>query len=301
MTTTTATTPLPPTAFSFSSEIPLSLRMKAPEANGANQGKLCIENPEPMATMAIVPHHSRYYIEDRMSVFLVDGQLFKVHRYQLEQESTVFKDMFQSPPSDKGVEGETDDNPIVLPDSLREFEALLDFIYSRMHDDFSSFNITRWTDLLVITSKYQFDKIRARAIAELSKKENDLDPVDEILLSQKCDVPEWILLALVKLVVKTETPSNADASRLPFDLLMNLWRAREEFKVAEATPRSGPLPNAFSFASPVSSPSPSDGASTVAQTTTLGKRAAFILQKWFKDSGYLPKGAVPVAQIQFPA
>lgn len=63
------------------------------------------------------PQHSRYYFQDKMVVFLIEGCLFRVHRYHLDRESSVFP---------QGVGSDSD--PIELPGVTQtEFESLLDF------------------------------------------------------------------------------------------------------------------------------------------------------------------------------
>ncbi|CAL1710183.1 unnamed protein product [Somion occarium] len=59
--------------------------------------------------------HVRYYFEDEMSIFSVEGILFKVHRHFLARDSDVLGDMFKLPSGEsEGVEGREDASPIVF-------------------------------------------------------------------------------------------------------------------------------------------------------------------------------------------
>lgn len=82
-------------------------------------------------------HSTFYFKDDPMVIFLVENQLFKVHRHYLIQDSKVFRDMFSVPPVEGAeVEGMSDDRPIYLPDvSVKEFELLLNHFYKIMRGE----------------------------------------------------------------------------------------------------------------------------------------------------------------------
>lgn len=67
----------------------------------------------------------------RSLVYQVEDTHYKVHRYFLTRESSVFKAMFDCPHPAEGQDGESDKKPICLPGvSCAEFEALVDFFYN---------------------------------------------------------------------------------------------------------------------------------------------------------------------------
>ncbi|TFY75414.1 hypothetical protein EWM64_g8599 [Hericium alpestre] len=137
------------------------------------------------------------------------------------------------------MEGESDDKPIDLPGTtVDEFEALLDFLYNRPYDDYSSFDLTRWKNLLTVSDRYQFDKVRQRAIAEITKIESDLNGVDQLLLAVKCNIIQWTVPALVKLLVRPKILELEEAERLPLPIVLRLWNAREVFR---RTPVDAPM------------------------------------------------------------
>jgi hypothetical protein len=95
----------------------------------------------------MVTQHNEYYFEDGNVIFQVSSQsllglgasdprakvgdkLFKVHkRVLVGSGSNAFASMFNLPQS-QDVEGQTNENPIVLNgDNVEQFEALLRILY----------------------------------------------------------------------------------------------------------------------------------------------------------------------------
>ncbi|ETW77471.1 hypothetical protein HETIRDRAFT_480130 [Heterobasidion irregulare TC 32-1] len=169
-------------------------------------------------------------MEDALSIFLVSGRLYKVHRYLLSQ-SVAFRDMFTCPPGPNAmVQGETDADPITLQGvTQEEFEALLDVFYDSNHDGYSKITLQQWMHILSIASVFQFDNIRERAIREITKHEPNLDAMQEIELALKHEVRQWALEGLAKLLLRPEVLDEDEASRLPLGMVVKLWKAREEY------------------------------------------------------------------------
>lgn len=59
----------------------------------------------------------------------VEGSLYRVHRFLLEQQSDFFREIISD---DREAMGHTDDHPIPLPDSITQqaFDCLLHFLYT---------------------------------------------------------------------------------------------------------------------------------------------------------------------------
>ncbi|KAJ7457199.1 hypothetical protein B0H11DRAFT_211164, partial [Mycena galericulata] len=73
----------------------------------------------------------RYYRADGDCTVRVEDTLFKIHRYHLSEESSVFRSMFSLPSGLLTSQGQDDDNPIVLSgDTPAQFRAFLSFAYS---------------------------------------------------------------------------------------------------------------------------------------------------------------------------
>ncbi|THH19336.1 hypothetical protein EW146_g1808 [Bondarzewia mesenterica] len=178
---------------------------------------------------ALGPHHERFYIlDDALGIFRIDERLYRVHRYLLIRESGFFRDMFSCPSGDtQDVEGLTDENPIILAGTTKmEFESVLQFLYFGMHDDYKA-SLEVWLAMLSISTRLLFDKIRQRAIKEITAQLDRMDPINLILLATEHDVPQWLQPAYERLVSRAEPLSHAEAKTLDLPTAMMLMRSRE--------------------------------------------------------------------------
>ena len=85
--------------------------------------------------------------------------------------------------------------------------------------------IEDWVALLSISTRYVFDQIRDRAIAEVSKRM--LDPVKKIMLANKYNIPQWLPPAFLDLCKRPEPISDTEADILGLRTLVRLAKARE--------------------------------------------------------------------------
>ncbi|KAI0061118.1 hypothetical protein BV25DRAFT_794140 [Artomyces pyxidatus] len=177
-----------------------------------------------------IQQDTKYYLQGEMTIFLVGRSLFRIPRSMLEAESEVFKDMFSYPPPPEGAQGDSDENPIVVPDVQAEtFSNIVDVMFARLPDTIPTFTLSCWVDILKIATRLQFDRVRALAIEEITASEPEMDAVEEILLSRAVDVPQWMDPALVKLVGEATVMPTSMAAQLPLDLVMDIWRAHIMF------------------------------------------------------------------------
>ncbi|KAF7795711.1 hypothetical protein EIP86_006876 [Pleurotus ostreatoroseus] len=170
--------------------------------------------------------HPTFYIDDQLTVFQVEHTLFQAHRYHFSRESGVFREMFCLPSGgDVEVDGCSDEKPLVLLDvTVQEFEALLRFFYEGMHND-EPVHVDHWTDLLSISTRFAFDRIRTRAIAEIIR--SDTDAVSRISLAQKFDIPSWLPEAYADVVRRIEPLTVEEARAVGLGTAVLLMKARE--------------------------------------------------------------------------
>ncbi|KAJ3562923.1 hypothetical protein NP233_g9273 [Leucocoprinus birnbaumii] len=136
---------------------------------------------EPMSPPPPAAKYARdtdYYYHDGSCVFLVGGRLFKIHRSQLERHSNVFKTILATPAEDmkptSGLEGFSDEHPIVREDSVAEFRALCWVIYAtpaEIVDQFTSTkaDVPRMISLISVTHKYDMPGYRDWAFSAINK------------------------------------------------------------------------------------------------------------------------------------
>ncbi|EIM87250.1 uncharacterized protein STEHIDRAFT_56499, partial [Stereum hirsutum FP-91666 SS1] len=164
--------------------------------------------------------------------------IYKIHRYFLIRESVVFRDMFSVPQGEiETVEGQSDENPIMVADTTRaEFDSLLRFLYFGY--DYKP-PIEDWISLLSISSRFLCDLIRQRAIDELTsrrKRSGGVTPIKQVVLSVKYDIESWLEPACANLVRESQTLSREDAAQLPMEIVLLLLRSREVFYSRENIP-----------------------------------------------------------------
>ncbi|KAH9996245.1 hypothetical protein BJV77DRAFT_960655 [Russula vinacea] len=171
-----------------------------------------------------------FHFADSQVVLQVEEQTYKIHRYFLTRESHFFKDLFSLPQTgdSESVEG-SDNNPIKVPGTpTNEFENLLRFFYFGMHDDYVP-SLTDWIALLSISTRLIFDKVRARAIKEITARLDQVDPFELIGLAVKYDVEEWLKPAYRRIVTRNNLITHQEALKVPFSMAVMLMRAREQY------------------------------------------------------------------------
>ncbi|KAG2347186.1 hypothetical protein BDR05DRAFT_877413 [Suillus weaverae] len=227
---------------SFSS--PVSRSSRSPSANnrlpGLVQSSVVASSVESvksitsfftkLRSVSSPPRHSEFYLQDELSVFLVDGVLFRVHRFFLQRESDVFRTMFVCPPTQDGPEGLSDDKPIVLPEvTVAEFEGLLKFLYDRGTSPSPFSTSEEWVRLLSIATRYGMERIRARALHELEYLPQ-LDPIQKIILARKHDVRDWLLPSYVALCLRRQPLNVLEAVELGLETMVLIAMGRESVR-----------------------------------------------------------------------
>ncbi|OAX42256.1 hypothetical protein K503DRAFT_683751 [Rhizopogon vinicolor AM-OR11-026] len=183
-----------------------------------------------LRSVSSTPRHSEFYLQDELSVFLVEGILFRVHRFFLQRESDVFRTMFVCPPTLDGPEGRTDDRPIVLPEvTVAEFECLLKFLYDRNTTPSPLSTTEEWIKLLSISTRYSMERIRTRALQELEYIP-PLDPIRRIALARKYDVREWLLPSYVTICLRRQPLNVLEAVELGLETMVLIAMARESVR-----------------------------------------------------------------------
>lgn len=90
-----------------------------------------------------------------------------------------------------------------------------------------------WVNLLAISTRFSFTKLRATSLAALSALRQDpvcsLSPVIFLQLGLEHNIPSWFKSACIE-IVETRTPLEIeDISHLPVHIVLLLSRARELF------------------------------------------------------------------------
>ncbi|KAJ7676326.1 hypothetical protein B0H14DRAFT_3684752, partial [Mycena olivaceomarginata] len=166
------------------------------------------------------------------------NQLFKIHRHFLEKESEVFHYMFICPSGPSGPDGFSNERAIPLPGvTAAEFEALLDFFYTEKFQRHQA-AMREWIDLLAISTRFDFQRLRECAIHAIEQgqwtqgrrmrmRKIDIDPIEQILLAEKHDVPHWLRIAYVAICERSDPLEEWEAEKIGARKTALLARARE--------------------------------------------------------------------------
>ncbi|KAI5985623.1 hypothetical protein EDD15DRAFT_1626644 [Pisolithus albus] len=183
------------------------------------------------------PKHPVLYI-DTAVVLLVENTLYKVPRKPLEEESTVFKDMFLLPqPDNDAIEGQDDTKPVILHGvSKADFECLLKALLCRQHGKNKDLVLSltnEWISVLKLSTMWEFTTLREAAISWLGAAYQS-DPVEKIVLATRYDIGEWLLPSLLALAQRADPISVEEGKRLGIETALKLASVREKFRLQGA-------------------------------------------------------------------
>ncbi|CCM04331.1 uncharacterized protein FIBRA_06502 [Fibroporia radiculosa] len=196
----------------------------------------------------------RFYFEHESIYLCVTNEdkhqsvLYRIHRYFLERDSEVFRDMFLCAPGEKKREGLTEETAIFLPGvTTHEIESLLSFLYHGMYK--MEVSLDNWVALLSISSRYLFKEIRPLAIQAIAAHNPPLDPVERIVLAVKHDIPSWLQPAYIALGLRGDPLSDAEGEKLGLRATLLIARARETM-LRRQVPAPESVNAIFRFGSP---------------------------------------------------
>ncbi|KIM76793.1 hypothetical protein PILCRDRAFT_91427 [Piloderma croceum F 1598] len=134
-------------------------------------------------------HHPKYYFEDGNIIFLVENDLFCIHRHFFVRESVVFRDMLSFPSgSETFTEGQSDDRPIVLQNVKSiDFERMVWIFYNGNHYDYTA-SAEEWSSIISLTHMWQFEHMCEAAFRAYAALPN-VSPAEKITMSQKYGFP----------------------------------------------------------------------------------------------------------------
>jgi hypothetical protein len=102
----------------------------------------------------------------------------------------------------------------------------------RMYDH--ALSLEELIDLLSISTRFDFERIRQLAINTIGKK--DLPPVDLIFLAEKYDVDQWFRCSYIALCQRHEPLEVEEARKLGFEKTVLVAKAREKLVASFISP-----------------------------------------------------------------
>ena len=113
----------------------------------------------------------------------------------------------------------------------------------RMHDNYTP-SLTDWIAMLSISTRLIFEKVRDRAIKEISARLDEIEAFELIGIATKYDVEKWFKPAYRKIVTRSNLITHQEALKVPFPMAVMLMRSRELYWNYRAQPRGGPVSGA---------------------------------------------------------
>ena len=98
----------------------------------------------------------------------------------------------------------------------------------RMHDDYVA-TLANWVAILSISTRLMFEKVRERAVKEITAHLDKVEAFELIRLAIKFDVEQWLKPAYRRIVTRTELITHAVFGKIPVHLTIMLTRAREQY------------------------------------------------------------------------
>ncbi|KAF7762114.1 hypothetical protein Agabi119p4_8707 [Agaricus bisporus var. burnettii] len=141
--------------------------------------------------------------------------------------------MFASPSEEgKDPDGMHDDQPISLPGvTIREFEALMDYLYLPPHarsryNDIQQ-NMDFYRDLLSISHRFLFDDIFQYALQQLESIRGQVPVETRLLIGDAYGLKDWLSSAYESLLDRQKAITTDECKAMGFERVVAFLRARE--------------------------------------------------------------------------
>jgi len=97
-----------------------------------------------------------------------------------------------------------------------------------MHDDYVA-TLADWVAMLSISTRLRFEKVRERAIKEVTARLDKVEDFELIQLATKFDVEQWLKPAYSRIVARAKLITLAESVKIPAHVTIILTRSRERY------------------------------------------------------------------------
>ena len=103
--------------------------------------------------------------------------------------------------------------------------------------DLDDANLEYWINLLSVSTRLRFSRIRARAVQTIDSKFESMCPVDKFSIGEMLNVEEWMFPSFSKVCQREKPLSDAEARKLDIVTVARIARAREAmYNISVPTP-----------------------------------------------------------------
>ncbi|KAK0226454.1 hypothetical protein IW262DRAFT_1267218 [Armillaria fumosa] len=169
----------------------------------------------------------------------VENTFFKVPTHHFVTQSEVFADMLSLPqgPAEAKAEGQSRENPIVLPVTEQDFRRLLRALYPLEAPRSPSFNKEELLSLMKLSKLWAMNRVREYAVEKVTEILNSIDAVERVTLAREYSVERWLRSGYMALATRHPVVSIDDARLIGWETALLLEHVREEAHVAHRVGR----------------------------------------------------------------
>ncbi|KAK0459201.1 uncharacterized protein EV420DRAFT_1642185 [Desarmillaria tabescens] len=176
---------------------------------------------------SVAPLQPDHYWEN--VVFQVENAFFKVPTYHFVTQSEVFADMLSLPQGQvAATEGQSRENPIVLPITEQDFRRLLRALYPLEAPRSPTFSKEELVSLLKLSKLWAMKRVREYAVEKITEILYSIDATERIILAREYSVETWLRSGYLTLATRYPVVSIEDAKLIGWETALLLEHVREE-------------------------------------------------------------------------
>jgi len=168
--------------------------------------------------------HKRFFFEDGNITFLVDGILYRVHRYFLCRDSKIFMTRLSRLAAQEG----SSRLPVISLENVKskDFDAFLSVLYPLNFNALEGHSFEELSSILDLSTRWGFTSIRYMAIRCIEPP----TPHERLILGRKHGVDEWIPVALQELCERPQPLTPDEARLMDFEDVVLVGSVREKVR-----------------------------------------------------------------------
>jgi len=150
--------------------------------------------------------------------------MFQIPKHYISQIS-IFSTIFSLPQSKDGIEGLTEENPLILHHlSKVDFKGFLSVLIPlQVPPNHSNISLDVWKSALKLSTMWEVTALRDLAIRNM----NQLDVCDMISLGSKYRISQWFLTGCTKLIMRSHGPTEEEGNLLGMGFVVQIYGLRE--------------------------------------------------------------------------
>ncbi|KAG9010574.1 hypothetical protein FRB93_003842 [Tulasnella sp. JGI-2019a] len=176
------------------------------------------KDPVGMRSQLARPYTRRMEFFHAPAYFLVEDKLYGVPETTLPGAGYL-KSALNS------AEGTSEEDPIELNITTSQMDSLLSVLLARHINSSLELTISQWGEALGLATFWKLDAARNFVINNITHRFPD-NLAEHIKLADVCGVSQWLHPAYAKICIRTDPPTEQEATALGAKRLLALWKIR---------------------------------------------------------------------------